>query len=456
MIKKLIRHYAKSEFVKNVSKLMTGTVIAQAIPVLISPVLSRFYSPEDFGLYALYTSLVAVFAVLATGQYDLAVMLPKYQRDAFHVLALSLMTAVSVGVLFFVAAYFFGDWVANLLGSQRLKYWIYAVPPGITVVGSYKALNYWFNRKKQYGGIARANVARGITAGGINLSWIAFAKGAGGLVFGHLLGWFLMVSIFITKVFRQDFRLIRQFSFSRMCMNAVRYKRFPMFSTGSAFLNILSVQIPVFMLSVFFAEAIVGYYSLSMRVLSVPATVLGLAVGQVFFRNAAEQKENPDKLRKITLELYKKMFLIGFIPMMILMVFADYIFPIVFGAEWQTAGRFTQFLSPAILFVFIASPLAMLFSVLERQAESMVFYAMLFGLRILALLIGGLWFDDEQIAVLLFGAAGALMWGGVSLYLLKMVKVNLWYVIRYTALRLLAVILVLFLLRYGAGLFWEL
>ncbi len=435
---------------------MTGTVIAQAIPVLISPILSRFYSPEDFGLYALYTSLVNVFAVLATGQYDLAVMLPKHRKDAFHVLVLSLLTAVSVGTLFFVAAYFFGDWVVKILGSERLKYWIYAVPPGITIVGSYKALNYWFNRKKQYGGIARANVARGITVGGINLSWIAFAKGAGGLVFGYLLGWLLMVSIFITKVFRQDFHFIKRFSFSRMCLNAVRYKRFPMFSTGSAFLNILSLQIPVFMLSVFFAEAIVGYYSLSMRVLSVPAMVLGHAVGQVFFRNAAAQKDNPEKLRHITLELYKKMFLIGFVPMMILMAFADYIFPFVFGAEWQTAGRFTQFLSPAILFVFIASPLAMLFSVLERQAESMVFYGLLFGLRLSALLVGGLWFEDEQTAVLLFGVAGALMWGGVAVYLLNIVKVDVWYVLRYTLLRLAFATIILFLIRFGFLRFLEL
>ena len=72
----------KSEFGRNVLTLMTGTTIAQAIPIAISPILTRIYTPEDFGVFALYISISTIFAVIVTGRYELAIMLPKKNKDA--------------------------------------------------------------------------------------------------------------------------------------------------------------------------------------------------------------------------------------------------------------------------------------------------------------------------------------------------------------------------------------
>jgi O-antigen/teichoic acid export membrane protein len=79
----------KSEFAKNVLTLMTGTTIAQAIPIAISPILTRIYTPEDFGVFALYMSLASIISVVATGRYELAIMLPKKDDDAINIVALS-------------------------------------------------------------------------------------------------------------------------------------------------------------------------------------------------------------------------------------------------------------------------------------------------------------------------------------------------------------------------------
>jgi len=86
MLRKLI---PQSRYARNVITLMTGTGLAQAIPVAISPILTRLYSPEDFGTFAVYMAVVSIASVLVTGRYELAIMLPKNDRDALHIVVLS-------------------------------------------------------------------------------------------------------------------------------------------------------------------------------------------------------------------------------------------------------------------------------------------------------------------------------------------------------------------------------
>ena len=94
-----IKNRAKSEFTKNVLTLMTGTSIAQAIPIAITPILTRIYSPNEFGLFALYMSIVSVVVIMATGRYELAIVLPKNNEDAANIVALSLVITLFISLL---------------------------------------------------------------------------------------------------------------------------------------------------------------------------------------------------------------------------------------------------------------------------------------------------------------------------------------------------------------------
>ena len=427
---------------------MTGTVIAQAVPVLISPVLSRFYTPADFGVYALYVSLTSVFAVLATGRYEFALMLPKSDRKAFHILILIFSLSVGFAFVLLVGAIFFGDFTAELLKNKSLRSWLYFVPLGVMGTAFFKALNYWNNRQQKYGTIAKSNISKGLTVGMVNLSWMAISKGPAGLILGHILSWSAAAVYLGRTLARSERNYFKAFKLSSMKKIALRYKKFPIYSTWSGLFNSVSVQIPIFLLSYFFAEEIVGHYSFSHRLLSMPMTVLGMAIGQVFFKKAAEQKDNPLKLKKITYELYKKLVIIGMLPMLVLTFFADIIFPFIFGNEWLTAGQYTQYLSLWILFVFISSPLGNLFSVLEKQQQGLIFNILLLVTRVIALLIGGLYFQDALISVILFGGAGVVFWSAYSFYLLYLVKINIFKAFLYTFIRVGGISAILYLIRY--------
>ncbi|MDP4274087.1 MAG: hypothetical protein Q8907_07400, partial [Bacteroidota bacterium] len=85
-----IRQYKDSEFFRNIITLFSGNVVAQIIPLLAYPVLTRLYQPSDFGTLALFTSIVGILSVMATGRYELSVILPKRDEDAAGLLVLSL------------------------------------------------------------------------------------------------------------------------------------------------------------------------------------------------------------------------------------------------------------------------------------------------------------------------------------------------------------------------------
>jgi len=89
----------EGSFLKNVATLMTGTVFAQALLVLLAPILTRLYDAESFGVFSLYTSIVGFLTVIACLRYERAIVLPEKDEDAANLLALSMLICFSMAVI---------------------------------------------------------------------------------------------------------------------------------------------------------------------------------------------------------------------------------------------------------------------------------------------------------------------------------------------------------------------
>ncbi|HHD79092.1 MAG TPA: translocase, partial [Epsilonproteobacteria bacterium] len=137
---------------------MTGTSIAQAIPLAISPILTRIYTPEDFGIFALYMSVASMIAVTATGRYELAIMLPKKDDDAMNIVALSIVISFFVSFITLLIVFSFNAQITHLLGNPEISFWLYFIPITVLLTGIYQSFNYWINRKKEYGRLATNKV----------------------------------------------------------------------------------------------------------------------------------------------------------------------------------------------------------------------------------------------------------------------------------------------------------
>ncbi|HQS77616.1 MAG TPA: oligosaccharide flippase family protein, partial [Sulfurovum sp.] len=262
---------------------MTGTTIAQAIPIAISPILTRIYTPEDFGVFALYMSLASVLSVVATGRYELAIMLPQKDEDAVNIVALSVIIAFFVSFMALIIVFVFNAWITNLLGNAEISNWLYFIPITVLLTGIYQSLNYWSNRKKEYNRLATSRVIQSGATATTNLGLGFGGFGVSGLVFGGVVGQSLAISALATKIWKQDNEFINYINKNRMTVLMKKYIDFPKINMFHSFLNEGKNLIVNILLVKFYNSFILGQFYMVNKILLLPSSLIGGSISQVLF-----------------------------------------------------------------------------------------------------------------------------------------------------------------------------
>lgn len=347
----------KSEFTRNVLVLMTGTSVSQAIPIAISPVLTRIYSPAEFGVFALFLALVAIFGAVANGRYEMAIMLPVEDEDALNIAALGLCVAVAVSALLLLLVALFNTSISTLLGHPEIGLWLYAVPVTVLLVGFYNVLNYFNIRQKNYGDIAKAGVYKAIVLASVQLVLGFLKAGASGLIAGQVLS-NVAANTRLLKNTLAGRKISAVVSLQRMRLNGRRFSDFPRFSLLAVLANTLSNNLGNVLIAMFYSTSLLGQYSLVQRVMGVPAALLGSAVGQVFFQRASEEKRSTGTAINTFRSTLAKLVMVSIPVYAIIFLVADDLFAFVFGERWRQAGEFARILVPLFAIRFVVSPLS--------------------------------------------------------------------------------------------------
>ncbi len=357
----------KSEFSRNVLTLMTGTTIAQAIPIAISPILTRIYTPEDFGVFALFMSMASIIAVIATGRYELAIILPTKDEDAVNIMALSIMIAFFVSFIAFLIVFIFNHQITNLLGNPEISNWLYLIPITVLLTGMYQSFNYWSNRKTQYKRLAINKVVRSGSTATANLGMGFGGLGASGLIIGGVFGQGIATIMLGRMVWGEDKQFFQKIKKLKIFALAKRYIQFPKFDILASLLNVSSHQISHILFYLLFNSTIAGHYYLTQRILGLPMTFIASSISDVFREEASKDFKKYGNAINIYKATFKKLFILSFIPSIILYFFAVDIFVIVFGKEWTIAGEYVQILTPMLFIKFISSPLSFMLYIGEKQ-----------------------------------------------------------------------------------------
>ncbi|MCD4790320.1 MAG: oligosaccharide flippase family protein, partial [Bacteroidales bacterium] len=386
MKKKLLQ----SEFLKNVITLMSGTAIAQAIPVLISPILSRLYTPEDFGVLALFMSIAAVISVIATGRYELAIMLPKKKRDAYNVLALSLLFTFIVSVFTFILVVIFKKPVAIFFEEPGIEPWLYFLPIVVLFAGMYQAFNYWSTRHKTFKRNATGRVSQSTVMSATNIGMGVAKAGSSGLILGYILGQVVAALVLGWQTLIHLKEIRKEITRKEIIENAKKYKNFLKINTPHAFLDSLQNNGIIYLIMFFFSKLILGSYSFAFRVLKAPVGLIGNAIYQVFYQKATEALKNGQQIQPMVRRIYRNLFLIGFPVFFLLFLFARPVFAFVFGEEWKISGEIAQILMPWLFLNFIANPVSCIAIIMNKQREAMFITFVDITFKVIAIVIGGI------------------------------------------------------------------
>lgn len=406
---------SKSSFAVDVLKLVSGTTVAQFLGILVSPVLTRLYSPEAFGTLTVFTSLTSIFGVIACLRYELAIMLPEDDEEAANLLGVSLFFTLLVASLIVLVVLWGQDLLIKLLNAPGLAPYLWLVPPTVFVSGISLAFNYWNSRTKHFGRLSLAVVTKSVVTNSIQLG-LGFAEFAfGGTMIGaRVSGDVLAAAVLGGQIRRDDGKLLwRSIRLKKMLIAIKRYRKFPLYSTWSSLLNSISWHLPTFMLSALFSSQVVGYYALGFRILQMPMNLIGNAISQVFYQRAAKAKAQGN-LSQMVEGIFHRLVMIGLFPMLILSIIGRDFYVVIFGESWAEAGVYTQILAVWAFFWFISSPLGRLFTILEKQEWSLRLNVVILVTRLLSLEIGGS-LGSARVALVLFAGTGVLVYGYYSL-----------------------------------------
>ena len=415
--------YDKSKFLHGVAVLTGGTVMGQVLVIIASPILTRLYSPEDFGLLAVFSATISMISIVASLHYELAIPLPADDGEALDLLSLSLTIVILLSILLSILCAFFGSQFVSLLNASKLKPFIWFFPVSLLGVGTYQFLSYWAIRKKAFALTAKTKLAQSFGQISAQVGIGLIQPGALGLLIGQLVGQIAGVSSlarFAGKSWGDNSKIV---SLAGMKMVAGKYRRFPLFASWSSLINLMSTQMPVLMLSYYFGGVITGLYALGYRILQLPMRFVGQSISQVYFSSAAEANL-AGTLSHTTEKVFRNLLVICLPFFVLLGIIAPELFSVVFGASWQKAGVYVQILMPWFFFAFIVTPLSMLVSVLEKQATELILQIIFLFFLSVSFVIGGMQ-SNADLSIFLFSLTGSLYSLGKIFWLLSICDVSL-------------------------------
>jgi O-antigen/teichoic acid export membrane protein len=268
----------------------------------------------------------------------------------------------------------------------------------------------------------------------LSLGFLGYV-GAGTLIGASAFGYLIPAAGLGWRTWRDDRQILAGVTWRRVLDQLNRYRKFPLVSSWSGLMNTLSIQLPVMLLSRFFSQATVGYYSFGLRVVALPMALMGQAVSQVFYQRASEARSQ-GTLHLVVQNTYARLVNLGLFPLLVLGLIGPELFGIVFGPEWTEAGVYAQILSLWRFVTFLGSPLSTLINVLERQEVGLGFNIVLLASRALALIAGG-WLGDARLALALYAGSGLVLWAWMVGWLLRASGASLGQAAQATARNLL-------------------
>lgn len=403
----------KSEFTRNALTLTFGTGIAQAFPILFYPILSRLFTPAEFGLFATIASLTAVIGVIATGKYEFAILIADTKQEAVNLIGLVFL----LSSLFSIISYFFllliSEYLIQIFNTPDLKQWLYISSLNIIFISIYYCYNEWAVRNKYFLNLSINKIlnSSSTTLGKFFFGIIKFPSN--GLILGDLFGRLLTASGCIYRILEKDKDFFSYLSFSNLMVVAKKYLNFPKHVLPGYILNTLGGQFPVFFIGAYFTNSEVGYFSMTMNVLSVPSSIISSSIRDTFRQRAKNDYSETGNC----LYIFQKTFITLAIATAIISIFIYFLIPelieLFLGENWINSGEYAQIMIPAIALAFISNSLNGVLYIAEKTKVILFFQLYYFSVSILSLFIGYMLFKSIHSILLTY------MIGMSSVYLLE-------------------------------------
>lgn len=421
-LKNEISNISSSKFIRSVVTVASGAALAQLISIIFSPMITRIYGPEAFGILGVFTSILSILSPVAALTYPTAIVLPKHDSEAKGLVNLSFYISLFFSIGTFIFMYIFKEQLVALLQIQEISDYVFLIPVSMFFLSVFQIFQQWHIRKNNFKLKATVTTLSTLLLHIFKVVVGLLFTSASTLIIITVLGYGFQSILFLIGGGATVSSIIYILGFKKQEASSllIKYKDFPIFRAPQVLFNGVSESLPTLMLASLFGPAAVGFYSLGKKLLQVPTQVIGNSIGDVFYPRISEAFNNGKKIYKILFKANLILSIIGILPFGFIIIFGPILFSLFFGSEWAVAGEYARWMSLWMYFVFITRPSVKVLPVIKAQKFHLNFTIITIIGRALTLYIGGYIFKNEIIAIALFSVFGSIMY--LSLAIITIIK----------------------------------
>lgn len=407
----MLKKCYQNKLIRNIIILASGTAAAQGITLALSPVITRIYGPENYGVMGVFVAVLAIITPIAGLSYPIAMVLPKVDGEAKALAIISTKIALYISLFTGIILYFFDDVINKSFGIESISAFFYLIPIAMFIDVLSQIMQQWLIRKKEFRVSARIAVSQSLFLNIFKIGFGSVFPSAATLilltVFGNAL-YTLQLFLGMRKWSSKENQIDKITLESTPKKVMYKYWDFALYRSPQVLVNSISQSLPVLILATLFGPAAAGFFALGKSVLSAPAVLIGNSVGNVFYPRIAELVNKGENPLKIINKATVATFLIGLIPFLVVMIFGKNIFLIVFGDKWGVAGEYAQWMALWVLMSLSARPVISSIPVIKMQGVFLIFELLFLFFKVAGLYVGSYVYNSSMKAVIFYSLITAI------------------------------------------------
>ena len=422
-----VRQYVRrvrSSLIGKVGIVASGTFASQLISMVTTPIVTRLFPAEQYGVMALFSSATSILGKVECLDYERAILIIEQDEDAWRMLRLCVYILLALtGIVLTACCVFDEAWfvffrIANLFPYR------FVIPLGFLAIGIYNILLQWIYRRRDYAIVPVTRFIQSISGSAVKIISGFFAVGPIGLIAGNIANEAAGLSVMASKL-RRDMERLGAAEDGSLSYRTLlkKYYKFPCFSLPADFIDNFCNNLPVIMLASMYGAEDGGYYGLANSIISIPVALVISSMSSVIQAEAAAiGKENPKEIRRLCFKATKGAAIVIALPCFVLALWGPDLFALVFGKQWWTAGEYARLMIGRVAAFSVVVPIARMLELFGFQQFDFILNIGRLLCMVLSIYGIGLWGVDSYWAVFIWNTIN--MMDFVFLYVLIIWCVN--------------------------------
>lgn len=393
-----IKTISENSLLKDSFKLATSHFVMFFLPLVVTPILSRIYMPEQFGEWGVFSSTYCIINVILFLCYEYAII--KADPDDFPS-TVALCFGVSFTIVSLCILIFWGGDRLNISFFDDFKYKIPLIVY-LFVSAFTKIFDYISNRFEKYWLMSTQYFISGLSQAVFRILFGFIIIFDNGLIMGTIFSQITCLLFYLYFLFHYfDHDFFKIISMSRIRQIAINNKKFPLYDTPSTLLSYAALNLPVIILSFYFGKAEIGCFSIIVQLLLLPMSLIGSALGRVYYQQISAASDILN-IQKISLQVLKLTIWLAILPTLFLACGGDQIVEIFLGDKWTTVGPISLCLTLWSIPTILTQPLLPIFRKCNKQEEMFLYDSIYFVLGVGAILLACFFKKSIYICILFY------------------------------------------------------